>query len=188
MKQLKIFCTSIDYYKIIDKLPSNIKPLGLGKKSFPSNWIDEKQGENITSLNSFYGELTGIFGYGKIKYLQWKNDIIGVCHYRKLWLKRTYLHKQKLSISSLYSNLLNENYFIHDFDCIQVQPIIFKNKNLIEDFKEIHKVDILQDCANFLDEKNKLLFLEHLNGNIMYPLNMFITRVDLLKNIVSISL
>ena len=43
-----------------------------------------------------------------------------------------------------YSKLLNQdNNEIEKFDSIQVQPIIFVNKNLIEDFYEIHKTDIL---------------------------------------------
>jgi hypothetical protein len=182
VKQLKIFCTSIDYYKIIDNLPNYIEPLGLGKKYFPSNWIDEKKGENISNLNSFYGELTGIYWLWKNRIPEMKkNDIIGICHYRKLWLKKNYLNKQKFSTSSLYSNLLDYDNFSENYDCIQVQPIIFKNKNLLDDFKEIHKVDILEDCANFLDEKEKILFLKHLNDNILYPLNMFITRVELFE-------
>mgnify|MGYP001502711869 FL=1 len=44
MREIKIFCTSIKYYRILDKLPRFVKPIGLGKNVFPSNWIDEKIG------------------------------------------------------------------------------------------------------------------------------------------------
>ena len=47
MSKLKIFCTSIKHYKIIDRLPSYITPIGLGENNFPSDWIDEK-GDNLT--------------------------------------------------------------------------------------------------------------------------------------------
>ena len=37
---LEIFCTTIKYYRILDKLQSFIKPLGLGKEIYPENWFD----------------------------------------------------------------------------------------------------------------------------------------------------
>ena len=45
MNNLEIFCTSIQYLKILDKLPKYIKPLGLGESLFPDHWLDEKKGE-----------------------------------------------------------------------------------------------------------------------------------------------
>ncbi len=179
MKNLKIFCTSIDYYKVIDKFPNNIIPLGLGKNTFPSNWLDEKIGKNISELNSYYGELTGIYWIWKNKISDMrKDDLIGNCHYRKLWLENLYIKKKKFTYTSLYSNLLNQSELLGNIDSVQVQPIEFKDKNLFTDFREIHKVDILEYCANFLEEDNKNLFLKHMSSNILYPLNMFITKVE----------
>ena len=184
MSKLKIFCTSIKHYKIIDRLPSYITPIGLGENNFPSDWIDEKKGDNLTHLNKYYGELTGLYWIWKNKIPEMsKNDMIGNCHYRKLWLDKKFTSKQKFSFSSLYSKLLNQdNNEIEKFDSIQVQPIIFVNKNLIEDFYEIHKTDILIRSLEFLDDKNKILFKEHLNNNILFPLNMFITKVSFFED------
>ncbi len=179
MVNLKIFCTSISYYKILDKMPSYIIPIGLGDNEFPSNWYNEKKGENISHLNKFYGELTGI-------YWIWKNitkdmrpdDKIGNCHYRKLWLNDIYDIKQKYSFKSLYSNLLDpKNLKISKYENIQVQPIIFKEKNLITDFNEIHKSNILEESIQFLDKQHQIEFNNHLNKNVLFPLNMFITTV-----------
>ena len=107
MPNLNIYCLSLKYYDVIDKLPSYIKPLGLGNEEYPKHWLTEKNGKNIVNLNKYYGEYTGI-------YWVWKNqlkgmddhDWIGTCQYRKLWLNDLYNKKQKFSISSLYSNLL----------------------------------------------------------------------------------
>ena len=68
MHNLEIYCTTIAYYKILEKLPSYIKPLGLGETSYPKNWLTEKTGENISSLNKYYAEFTGL-------YWIWKNRI-----------------------------------------------------------------------------------------------------------------
>lgn len=183
MTNIKIFCTSVKYYKIIDKLPNYIIPLGLGDKIFPPNWIDEKEGKNISHLNPYYGELTGI-------YFIWKNiidkmnenDLIGNCHYRKLWLNELYLKKKKTSYNSLSSELLKlENKDFGNFDVIQVQPIIFNKKNLFEDFLQIHETNLLEKSLNFFESGVKNSFSKHLSQNKMYPLNMFITKVKFFK-------
>ena len=178
MKNLEIFCTSIKYYKFLDKLPSYITPLGLGEHSFPDHWLTEKKGENILELNKFYGELTGIYWIWKnILNKTNKNSWIGICHYRKLWLNSYFEKKRKKSIKSLYSSLLREdNSLFQSNEALQVQPIIFKNKTLLEDFKEIHKNNALDECLNFLDNTQKVNFKKHLLEKKLYPLNMFITK------------
>lgn len=179
MNKIKIFCTSTKYYSIIDKLPNYIIPLGLGKENFPSNWMDEKKGKNISKLNKNYGELTGIYWIWKnIVSNMNDNDIIGNCHYRKLWLDQLYKTKQKLSVNSLFSKLLNiEKINLDDLDVIQVQPIQFQSKNLLEDFLEIHKTDVLKVSLNFFNKDLKQSFFFHLNQKKLYPLNMIITKV-----------
>jgi hypothetical protein len=176
--KLKIYCVSVIHRKIMDKLPNYIIPLGLGQNQFPSNWLDEKKGKNIAYLNNHYGEHSGIFWV-------WKNcmdefeddDWIGFSHYRKLWLNNLYSKKQKKNISSVYSNLLKQNNEIFkNNDAILIQPIIYSNKNLLEDFKEVHKTDILEECLNFLEDEEKYKFKKHLLSNMLYPLNLFIVK------------
>ena len=142
MKNLKIFCTSIKYYKVLDKLPNYIKKIGLGSKNFPSNWFNDSSGVNISHLNKYYGELTGIYWIWKnhLKNLN-KNDLIGNCHYRKLWLNNCYNNKQKKSFKSLFDNLLNNNNsLILQNKTIQVQPIKFKKKIYLRILKIFIKI------------------------------------------------
>ena len=63
-----IYCFALKYFRLLDRLPKHIIPLGLGSKKFPQNWLDEKEGKNISNLNKYYGEATGI-------YWIWKNKI-----------------------------------------------------------------------------------------------------------------
>ena len=179
MSNLKIFCTSINYYKILDKMPDYIQPIGLGENKFPLHWLNEKKGKNISKLNKFYGELTGIYWMWKnIANNMDENDKIGNCHYRKFWLNDLFLKKQKSSSQNIYTNLLNvRNPKIYSYKNIQVQPIIFKEKSLLSDFYEIHKSDILEQSINFLEQKYQFKFKEHLDNRIFFPLNMFITTV-----------
>ena len=177
MKKLKIFCTSLEYLKILDKLPGYVSKIGLGANSFPSNWFDEKKGINISHLNKYYGEFTGIYWIWKNLLNKFDdNDLVGNCHYRKLWLNDLYTSKNSAIYKSLYSRLLSQkNPLLSSSDTFQVQPIIFKNKNLLEDFKIIHKNDSLDKSINFLEANLQKKFKKHLLENKLYPLNMFIT-------------
>lgn len=189
MTNLNLFCLSLKYYGLIDKLPSYIKPLGLGNEDYPEHWLAEKKGENIANLNKNYGQYTGI-------YWIWKNqlknmaddDWIGTCEYRKLWLNDLYNKKQKFSISSLYSNLLKTNNKIFsNCDVILVQPILFKNETIYQQFNKVHKVNILEDCINFLQNDEREKFKKYLNGNKLSVPPLFITKVSLFKKFCEIT-
>ena len=183
MVNLNIYCTTIHYFNVLDKLPSYIKPLGLGNTNYPNHWLTEKNGENISNLNKYYGETSGFYWIWKNKLNDKdKNDWIGSCHYRKLWLNNIYNKKQKLSFKSLYSNLLNtDNEIFNDCDVIQVQPTILKKETLYEQFNKVHKNNVLENCINFLSSSEKENFRNHLNGNKICGLNMFITKTSLYR-------
>ena len=177
MRKLKIFCTSIKYFILLDKRPNYISKIGLGNSSFPKTWYNDSSHENISHLNKNYGEFTGIYWIWKnlLKNFD-KNDLIGNCHYRKLWLNDIYFQKQKKSKQSLFENLLSEkNSILEKQNNFQVQPIYFSNRNLKEDFRIIHKNDSLEKSLNFLNSSIQKKFNSHLLGNKLYPLNMFIT-------------
>ena len=183
MTNLNLYCLSLKYYNLIDKLPSYIKPLGLGNEEYPEHWLAEKNGQNIVNLNKYYGQYSGI-------YWIWKNqlkgmaddDWIGTCEYRKLWLNGLYNKKQKFSISSLYSNLLKtDNEIFSSCDAILVQPIFFKNETIYQQFNKVHKVNILEDCINFLENNERKMFRKYLQGNKLSVPPLFITKVNLFK-------
>ena len=188
MTNLNIYCLSLKYYQIIDKLPSYIKPLGLGNEEYPKHWLTEKSGNNIVNLNKYYGEYTGI-------YWVWKNqlknmndeDWIGTCQYRKLWLNDFYNKKQKFSIGSLYSNLLKpDNKIFSSCNVILVQPIIFKNETIYEQFNKVHKGNILDNCISFLETDERENFKKYLYGNKLC-ITIFISKVSLFKKFCEIA-
>ena len=183
MANLDIYCTTIQHFSVLEKLPSYIKPLGLGNASFPENWLTEKKGHNISELNKYYGEATGIYWIWKNRLNNANdNDWIGTSHYRKLWLNDLYDKKQKLSAKSLYSNLLKpDNKFFLDNNVIRVQPIFLKKETIFEQFDKVHKNNILKNCVDFLETNEREKFKKYLNGNELCGLNMFVTKVHLFK-------
>ena len=125
-------------------------------------------GKNISNLNKYYAEFTGFYWIWKNQLSNLKDDdLIGNCHNRVLWLNEFKINKIKmLTTKSLFDNLLkSDNKFLKTIDVIQVQPITFKNKDLLQDFKEVHKCDALEKSLEFLPDNIANDFLEHLRGN-----------------------
>jgi len=179
MSNLKIFCSTIKYYKILDKLPEYIIPVGLGENYFPKDWQTEKQGVNISNLNKNYAQLTMYYWLWKNKLKEMENnDFIGSCEHRLLWLDQLYKNKQKYSLSNLYSKLLKpNNSLFQNNDIIQLKPTNFKNRTVLEDFEECHNTKILREAVNFLPKEEREEFKAHLNQNYLYIGPMFITKV-----------
>ena len=184
MTNINLYCLSIKYYILLDKLPNYIKPIGLGNYEYPSHWYNEKEGQSLINLNKFYGQYTGI-------YWIWKNllndkkdsDWVGTCEYRKLWLNSMYKKKLKLSFKSLFSDLLKtSNKIFSECDAILVQPIKFKTENIGQQFKKVHNIDLFKDCINFISKDNVDEFKEFLKKNTLSAPPLFITKVKIFKN------
>ena len=162
----------------MDKLPKFIIPLGLGDGKYPSNWLNEKSGINISNLNEYYAEFSGFYWIWKNELSRMRDDdLIGNCHNRVLWLNQFQTKKKKFTSDTLFNNLLKkDNKLLSQSDVIQVQPITFENKNLLKDFEEVHKCDALEKSLEFLPKELSKEFLENLKKKEIFPHNMFITK------------
>ena len=81
-------------------------PLQVGAEGKePLGYVRDNTGENISALNCYYSELTGV-------YWIWKNDtesdIVGVCHYRRYLLNEKGVMFRKEEIEKLLS----------EYDCL----------------------------------------------------------------------
>jgi hypothetical protein len=178
MKKINIFCFSVEDFHVLNKLPKNIIPFGLGDKNFPNNWLNEKNNENILKFNKHFGEATGMYWIWKNKLKEYsKNDWIGFCQYRRLWLDEFLKNKQKFSTAKLFSKLLkNDNQIFDNSESILLQPILFKSDSLRTQFEKNYGSKILKDCLDFLEPGEKYDFKNYLEGNSLSICNMFITN------------
>ena len=66
MRNLQMFCISLEpnHYNFIKEL--GYLPVGLGEKSFSKEWFSDRSGINISKKNKYYGEYT-------YHYWIWKN-------------------------------------------------------------------------------------------------------------------
>jgi len=183
--RLIIYAASSYDFNVLNKFPKYIIPFGLGMNNFSFKWLCEKNfKDNISNLNIYYGEASGVYSIWKNELKKFSNDQwIGICHYRKFWLDNLYEKKQKWSFNSLYKKLLNpENEVFKNSESILVQPIIFKSRNLIQDFDIVHGKNILDSALSLYEYSDRALFKKHLMGNILYGLNMWITKPNILDD------
>ena len=201
---LRTYCISHKYNKSLDEL--KIIKIGSGayKKSYPSHWLNDSIGKkNISKKNSSYGSLTSIYWIWKnqINKLN-KNQYIGICHYRRFWLK--YNHDNKVHNKNLKKNLLTfipKKFCKYDaFLCspinlqgykfsklikkgkrsfIKDPTILFDKKkhtiNLHSDIFHIHN-GLVKACK-FLNKSDRIDFWEYINKKTeFYPLSIFVIK------------
>jgi hypothetical protein len=194
MKNLKMFCLSLEpnHYSFIKEL--GYIPVGLGDKYFDEKWITDKSGENISKKNKYYSECT-------FHYWIWKNYMnhlddgwIGFCQYRKFWSLKNY-SREKINLDTLsnqvlknippelnkYEVILSKPQFVNEWNKMKLMkkgfkifiknPISFikKNKkNLSFHFDLMHGEDNLKKAIELLDEKNKEDFKNFVNNEISF--------------------
>ncbi len=209
MKNLKMFCLSLEpsHLKFIQKL--NYIPVGLGTKTFSNEWMTDKTGDNISVKNKNYGEYTFHYWIWKNYMQKLDNKWIGFSQYRKFWTIKNFDNK-KLSIEDINSIAIKEipsnfedcevilgnpfyvnkrktsKFFKKGFKMILRNPSILFNENLRNlkfHFDLMHGENNFNKAVDLLDNKNKKNFKEYMEKNFYFhPQNMFVCKT---KNILS---
>jgi hypothetical protein len=197
---MKIFCLSI-YNKNYDQLKKlDLIPVGLGKETFGSKWLNDKGENNISEKNPNFGEYT-------FHYNLWKNNIIekdydewiGFCSYRRFWTKNVtekfhsfddlnnFIIKKSEPQWNNYDVILGEPLIFKKiknlklikkniFEVIKNPKVLFKNNSLMDQFKIFHGSFFLKKSLSLLSENDKKGFIEFLNEYELNPYNMFICK------------
>ena len=208
MKNLSIFCLTLnpEHEKIISRL--SYKPVGLGDKDFPKSFFSDKTGDNISSKNPHYGEYT-------FHYWIWKNYLnkidtkwVGFCQYRKFFLLNEIL-KKEITLNDLedavlkdidnntaeYDCILGNKFSVENYKFSKIiknhflkflsNPALLINKkkrSLKFHFDLFHGRGNLDKAINLLDENNKKQFSTYMSSETSFhPHNMFICKTNILK-------
>ncbi len=203
MKNLNMFCLTLEpnHYKFIKEL--GYIPVGLGEKEFNENWLSDKSGINISKKNKNYGEYT-------YHYWIWKNYLdklddkwIGFCQYRKFWSLKNF-NNNEINIKSLetqvlkqipkefenYEAILGEPMFINQWRTmkflkkglkifIKRPALLFSEtkRNINFHFDFMHGENNLKNAIDLLDMNNKNDFKNFVNTEVSFnPHNMFICK------------
>jgi hypothetical protein len=202
MKNLQIYCITLNplHKNLIEKL--KYVPVGLGKKDFGPGWLRDKTGDNIAFKNPHYGEYTFHYWLWKNKQVNF-NGWIGFCQYRKFWKKE--VSNQSVSefasldeitlkeipkeleefdsilLESQYVNQFRLSKFIkHNLKTILLKPSLFFNENkrtVKFHFDMMHGHESLDKAIEVMDEKEKKDFKNFVNTEVSFnPQNMFICK------------
>ncbi len=203
MKNLNMFCITLndDHLNRINSL--GYTPVGLGKNIHSKNFLRDNTGNNIAEKNPYYGEYT-------FHYWLWKNYLenieegwIGFCQYRKFWVDKE-PHKpineiknfKDLLIKNIpddYENsesIIGEPFFVnqfrfskfikHNLKTMIKNPILFINKNkrtLKFHFDMMHGHGNLSKAVKLLDMSERKDFTDFLEESVSFnPHNMFICK------------
>ena len=203
MKNLKMFCISLEpnHYNFIKKL--GYIPVGLGDKDFNDDWFKDKLGNNISKKNKNYGEYTFHYWIWKNHLDKLKDEWIGFCQYRKFWSLDKY-KKEDINFDSLtsqvlkeipirfneYESILGEPIFINQFRSMKFvkkglkffvkRPLtIFskKKRNINFHFDFMHGENNLDRAINLLDQQDQNDFRNFVKSEVSFnPHNMFICK------------
>ncbi|MCH3831560.1 glycosyl transferase, partial [Campylobacter jejuni subsp. jejuni] len=213
---IKIF---IGYHKPDFLIKSNIfEPIFLGREiytqetkdgyitdsgfSFLSeNMLQDNIGFNISHLNRYFCELTGIYWIWKNYSNLYNLDYIGFMHYRRHFISKDLSSFLKLDSDARYSYIINKiDYtyikYINDFlkdkiECDLIIPYMFDFKKSL--FHEINIEEFFCRQHGLTNASFKTLeyiikykypdyydiFIEFSKGTAYYPCNMFIMKKEL---------
>lgn len=178
--------------KLTINFPKNYRLMMLGaiNKDVPEQYLRDDFGENISSKNDSYCELTGL-------YEMWKNSdekYMGLVHYRRFFLDRNYHSRfflychlfinNHLKLEPIPEKKLKE--YMKNYDWIVSTPEIELGKNLWEHWGKYHQMKDIETTEEvirrlypeYLDSFNYIL--KH--NNKMSPFNMFYTTKNQLDN------
>ncbi len=197
------------YYKPGDFIPAleEYTPIFAGKNQGPevSGFTGDDTGQNISSKNKYYSELSGLFWV-------WKNTnsaIVGSCHYRRFFTveKEPFRYRvkrfayyfagiQKKRFGLIYTS--NENFWgkklitaseikpiLEQFDAIlPVRRIL--NYNVETHYKRYHNNTDLQLLKNIIEQyypEYVPAFNSTMAGNRLFANNMFIMSRNLFNSL-----
>ena len=141
---MRMYCLTINdsHYEKIKRI--GYIPVGLGKNIINKKFQNDKNGENISVKNPYYGEYTFHYWLWKNEIKDLNNEWIGFCQYRKYWslknenknYKSLENFKEKI-IKDIpedfnnYESILGEPLFINQFKLAK-----FVKKNLSKFIKK----------------------------------------------------
>lgn len=134
-------------------------------------YLGDDTGENISHLNQYYSELTGL-------YWIWKNyhdaDFVGLCHYRRFFINEQGWVLNKAD----YMELLSK------YDIIIATPLPLENETYYETFSKVHEIEDLEAIKRAIQKRypeDYAVFQEVIQEERLFMGNLMVTSKVLLN-------
>ena len=202
-----MFCLTLDPKHINFIKSLDYVPVGLGDKIFSSDCLGDKEGENISIKNKYYGEYTFHYWLWK-NYLKKnnENEWLGFCQYRKFWIEKTtqapinlqnlnnYILKNIPPDLENYDVILGTPFYINQRRTMKflkkglslivaIPKLLFDEKlrNIKFHFDLMHGKNNLNKAIELLDTKNKIEFKNFVTNEVSFnPHNMFVAHTKIM--------
>ena len=181
MKNIKILVATHKKYKMpVDT--SVYLPIHVGCEGKDDlGYQGDNTGENISQLNPYYCELTGL-------YWAWKNldcDYLGLVHYRRYFTKKSQSYKENLKIDEVILNQEEIEFLLRKGDIIVPKKRKYYIETLYSHYA--HTLDASHlDLARKVIEKQHPEYLDSFDEVMKqrsgYMFNMFIMKKELANN------
>lgn len=127
------------------------------KDTFPTNYLRDDIGDNISQKHDLYSEFT-------VTYWMWKNsaaDIIGLNHYRRYFIRGGWVNyfrcltnpKKQLDKLVLNLNDILNIFQKKQYDCVMPKKQWRVNRTLREEFIDANSPELLNLAENIIKEK-----------------------------------
>ena len=211
MSSINHFCITGKYYPFLDNLNLNIILAGAYDKNlekFPSKWLKDNMGENISEKNKNFGTLSSHYWIWKNHLnLIGENEWIGINHYRRFWIKNDIAN---ITTLNLQENILHFAPEDQDFDILLPKKIYLENLKLSKLIKKgfrnyikkpsilfnrdrisinlhfdlFHGFNLLNQATNLLDKDDIIDFKKYINNqHSFYPLQMFVIKKKFIRKL-----
>lgn len=148
MKNIKIIVATHKKYRMPKE--DMYMPVHVGAEGKEDiGYIKDNTGENISSKNQYYCELTGL-------YWAWKNldaDYIGLCHYRRYFAEKNKIPKKE---EDRFNNLLTYetvNKLLDEVDIVLPSKRKYYIENIYDHYKKTMYIEPLDETRKILEEK-----------------------------------
>lgn len=164
----------VTHKKVDNKIPDDYCFIQVNAKNNEKIYscTDADYEDNISIKNPYYCELTAAYSIWKNDH---ENDIVGLVHYRRFFVKNRLFtsYKHYLSAKQIQKDLKN-----YDFISTKMYVAPYTNKEHL--INPVHEKDynllretIQEVCAEYLEDFDKVMM-----DNKSYLLNMFITKKE----------
>ncbi len=153
-------------------------PLHVGREGKQDlGYIGDNTGDNISSMNPYFCELTGI-------YWAWKNmhaDYIGLCHYRRYFAGKVHDRNLSAKQQAILSTADYEK-LLQDYDCLLPNKRNYYIETVRSQYEHAHNKRDLDECEKIIAEKYpeySAAFTKIMQQKRLHILNMFVMKWEL---------
>nr|WP_228099577.1 DUF4422 domain-containing protein [Streptococcus danieliae] len=163
-------------------MPSNQElylPIHVGREGKEDiGYTGDNTGENVSLLNPYYSELTGL-------YWAWKNldvDYLGLVHYRRYFTKKSGSYTEGIKIDDVVLDQVNVEKLLREADIVVPKKRKYYIETIYDHYSHTFDRDHLDKTRNIIENR----FPDYLSSfdTVMkqrsaYMFNMFIMRKEL---------